>query len=401
MEQPFLKALPIIKTIENSGYEAYFVGGSVRDYLINRTVHDVDIATSAPPHVVQNLFKKTIPVGIEHGTILVRHGQESYEVTTFRIDGKYEDFRHPDEVTFVTDLKEDLARRDFTMNAIAMDQKGQIHDPFHGQADLKSGYIRTVGKAEERFYEDPLRMMRAVRFVSQLGFQLDDEIKNAMKQMANLLEHIAVERITVEIEKLFMGEYIMKALTHINETNIGRHLPIFRDDQSLIKKIKEYVQTPFQSIAEAITFFHILNPDHSIQKWIKSWKLSNKVLNSAKHLHQAYLTYQHEGIGNETVYVVGKHVLQEFAHLVNIVEKAEMVSVHRLEKIYEALPIRQREDLCLNGHDILALAKGRKPGPWVQELLLDMERQVVRGSLKNETSVLKEWVKKWITDENS
>ena len=152
LKEPFLKAIPVIKKIEDAGFEAYFVGGSVRDLLMNKPIDDVDIATSATPEEIKNIFDKTVDVGIEHGTILVLYGGESYEITTFRTEGNYVDYRRPESVSFVKSLEEDLSRRDFTMNAIAMTKEGNFIDPFHGMEDIKNTIIRSVGNHGEPLF---------------------------------------------------------------------------------------------------------------------------------------------------------------------------------------------------------------------------------------------------------
>ena len=168
--QEYQKALPILKKIEAAGFEAYFVGGSVRDVLLGQPIHDVDIATSAFPAEIKEIFPRTIDVGIEHGTVLVLDGDEQYEITTFRTESAYQDFRRPDQVEFVRSLEEDLKRRDFTINAFALKEDGEIVDLFDGLVDLENNVLRAVGNPHERFHEDALRMMRGLRFVSQLGF---------------------------------------------------------------------------------------------------------------------------------------------------------------------------------------------------------------------------------------
>ena len=157
----FMKALPVVQTLTKAGYEAYFVGGSVRDLLLNRHIHDVDIATSAYPEEVKQLFERSIDTGIQHGTVTVLYDDDSYEITTFRTESGYQDYRRPDHVEFVQNLEEDLKRRDFTINALAMDEHGNIHDLFNGLDDLNQGLIKAVGDPEKRFNEDALRMMRA------------------------------------------------------------------------------------------------------------------------------------------------------------------------------------------------------------------------------------------------
>src|SRR3954451_24281467 len=158
----FKKAIPLLEVIEKAGFEAYFVGGCVRDYLLGKKIADVDIATSATPQEIKTIFSKTIDVGIEHGTVVVIWDKETYELTTFRSDGEYTDFRRPSEVTFIRSLEEDLKRRDFTMNSMAMDKEGRLIDPFSGRKAIQNKIIETVGAAPDRFHEDALRMMRAI-----------------------------------------------------------------------------------------------------------------------------------------------------------------------------------------------------------------------------------------------
>ena len=168
----FEQAKPLLEQLEHHGYQAYYVGGCVRDYLMERPIHDIDITTSATPDEVEALFDKTIPVGKEHGTINVVYQGENYEITTFRAEAEYTDHRRPSEVYFVRELYEDVKRRDFTMNALAMDTDYQLHDYFNGRADIQHKLIRTVGEAQERFDEDALRILRGLRFQAQLGLSL-------------------------------------------------------------------------------------------------------------------------------------------------------------------------------------------------------------------------------------
>ncbi len=204
----------IITTLENAGYEAYAVGGCVRDTLLNKEPDDWDITTSATPEQAKALFARTIDTGIQHGTITVLMGKETYEVTTYRIDGEYEDSRHPKEVIFTSNLLEDLKRRDFTINAMAYNDRSGIVDAFDGMKDLEKGIIRCVGNPKERFTEDALRMMRAVRFSGQLGYEIDKATAEAIKELAPTLSRISAERICTELVKLMVSdhpEYFRKA----------------------------------------------------------------------------------------------------------------------------------------------------------------------------------------------
>lgn len=195
----------ILHTLQEAGYEAYAVGGCIRDSLLGRRPDDWDITTSAKPQETKALFGKTIDTGIQHGTVTVmRHGR-GYEVTTYRVDGEYEDGRHPKEVTFTASLKEDLKRRDFTVNAMAYNEKDGLVDLFGGRQDLEQKIIRCVGEANERFEEDALRIMRAVRFSAQLGFSIEERTKEAIRGHAGRLRQVSAERIQVELTKLVIS----------------------------------------------------------------------------------------------------------------------------------------------------------------------------------------------------
>lgn len=192
----------IIHTLQSHGYEAYAVGGCVRDSILNRVPDDWDITTSATPLETKALFPKTFDTGIEHGTITVLIDKDAFEVTTYRVDGKYEDSRHPSEVTFTRSLKEDLLRRDFTMNAMAYNEEEGLVDIFGGMQDLENKRIRCVGNASARFGEDALRILRAVRFAAQLGFDIDKETQVAIQELSPTLANISAERIQVELIKM-------------------------------------------------------------------------------------------------------------------------------------------------------------------------------------------------------
>ena len=195
----------IIDTITDAGYEAFAVGGCIRDSILGRVPDDWDITTSAKPEQVKQLFRRTIDTGIEHGTVTVMLDMEGFEVTTYRIDGEYEDSRHPKEVIFTANLVEDLKRRDFTINAMAYNETVGLVDVFGGIEDIHGKIIRCVGNAEERFTEDALRIMRAIRFSAQLGYEIEQGTKAAISKLAGNLAHISAERIQVELVKLLMS----------------------------------------------------------------------------------------------------------------------------------------------------------------------------------------------------
>ena len=223
------KAEYIINRLRAHGHEAYAVGGCGRDALLGRIPEDWDITTAAKPGEIKAIFPRTVDTGIAHGTVTVLLGGESFEVTTFRTDGEYEDMRHPKEVHFVPDLKEDLLRRDFTVNAMAYSRESGLVDLYGGLDDLRDGVLRCVGEARERFSEDALRMLRAVRFSAQLDFSVEDQTKQAIEELAGNIAYVSKERIQTELSKLVLSDHPEK-LVLACETGICRIvLPAFQD----------------------------------------------------------------------------------------------------------------------------------------------------------------------------
>ena len=213
----------IIDNIREHGYEAFIVGGCVRDAVLGRVPGDWDITTSAKPEQVKAIFEKTVDTGLKHGTVtIIRHGK-GYEVTTYRIDGEYLDGRHPETVEFTPDLKEDLKRRDFTINAMAYSHETGIVDEFEGMEDLKRRVIRCVGCARDRFTEDALRILRAVRFAAQLDFTIENETYRAIAEIAPNLVHVSKERIQVELTKLLLSDHPEK-IWMVDETGIAAYV---------------------------------------------------------------------------------------------------------------------------------------------------------------------------------
>ena len=197
----------IIETIKAAGFDAYVVGGCVRDSILGRQPGDCDITTSARPEQVKALFARTIDTGLQHGTVTVMLDKDGFEVTTYRLDGEYEDSRHPKSVSFTPDLREDLKRRDLTINAMAYNEQSGLVDLFGGLEDLNAGVIRCVGDPRERFGEDALRILRAIRFSAQLGYTIEPETLSAVRQLAPALTRISAERIQAELVKLLMSPH--------------------------------------------------------------------------------------------------------------------------------------------------------------------------------------------------
>ncbi|MCR5108255.1 MAG: CCA tRNA nucleotidyltransferase [Lachnospiraceae bacterium] len=217
------KVSHIISLLQAEGYEAYAVGGCIRDSILKREPKDWDITTNASPVKIKSIFRRTVDTGIKHGTVTVLMGNESFEVTTYRIDGVYEDNRHPSEVTFTGDLKEDLKRRDFTINAMAYNDSEGLIDIFDGVGDLQKGVIRAVGNPIERFSEDALRMMRAIRFAAELDYEIEENTLRAIREKAENLKNISAERIQAELVRLLCSNDPQKIL-FLYETGISKEI---------------------------------------------------------------------------------------------------------------------------------------------------------------------------------
>lgn len=275
----------IIGTLKEYGYEAYAVGGCIRDSIILREPGDWDITTSAKPEQVKSVFRRTVDTGIEHGTVTVLIGKLGYEVTTYRIDGDYKDSRHPSSVEFTSSLVEDLKRRDFTINAMAYNEDEGLIDEFEGLEDIQKHIIRCVGDPKERFNEDALRMLRAIRFAAQLDFSIEDETAAAIRKLAATITRISKERIHTELNKLLLSDF-PELLFKAGEVSILEHIfPDFHrlilDDPSLARKCINVCrmlpsELPYKYAAVLFPFGEL-----ECRTYMRSLKLDNNTINTA------------------------------------------------------------------------------------------------------------------------
>ncbi|PFE04257.1 CCA tRNA nucleotidyltransferase [Bacillus cereus] len=388
----FKQAAEIIEILNRHGHEAYFVGGSVRDFIIGRPIGDIDIATSALPEEVMNLFPRHVPVGLEHGTVIVLQEGVPYEVTTFRTESEYEDFRRPSTVQFVRSLEEDLQRRDFTMNAIAMTEQGKIIDLFGGQEAIKTKEIITVGDASSRFQEDALRMMRGIRFVSTLGFSLEEQTKYAIEKYGHLLEHIAIERITVEFEKLLTGTYCVKGLQKLVETKLFTHLPYLQMSEERILKAAQYKWDSFETEIEAWAFFLYCIGEEHPSVFLRQWKFSNKKIKDIVAVILAIRSRKTKSWDAVFLYKTGLQTALMAERVYQaIIEKYDMSSVNQVQSLFNSLSIHNRQEMKVSGNDLLGWTE-KKPGPWVAEVLQRIEEEILQERLENEKEKIREWL---------
>lgn len=394
LKNPFKQAVPILELIENAGFEAYFVGGSVRDHILGREISDVDIATSALPEELKRIFPKTADVGIEHGTILVHYGSSHYEITTFRSETSYTDFRRPDKVSFIRSLEEDLQRRDFSMNAIAMDKDGNIIDPFAGREAINRKEIITVGNPDERFSEDALRMLRALRFQSQLSFTIEKKTFDSLAAHSNLLENIAVERKLVEFEKLLLGTGRNTAIRLLADSGTFQYMPGLQGRYDEVIRFSEKLRTDLQ-LAESwvLLLFELGLAEKEVDFFLRDWKLPGKKIKTVKQVHSLLLYRLNNQWTLESVYKAGvENVISAekvFAALNGIECKTVMI-----KELYDQLPIKHRHELKVTGNELMAWLE-KRPGPWLREILDEIERSVIYGDVSNEKEKIKEWLSEY------
>lgn len=432
----------IINTLEEAGYEAYAVGGCVRDSLLNREPDDWDITTSARPQQVKAVFPRTIDTGIQHGTVTVMMGKEGFEVTTYRIDGEYEDSRHPKEVIFTANLVEDLKRRDFTINAFAYNHRSGIVDAFDGMTDLKNGIIRCVGDAKERFTEDALRMMRAVRFSAQLGYDIEEKTKEAITVLAPNLKNISAERIQVELVKLLQSphpDYLRMAydlgMTKIILPEFDRAMETPQNNPHHIFTVGEHMlQTllhvrPDRSLRIAALLHDIAKPDteeidgdgishfhghaelgeEKAAAILRRLKFDNDTIGKVKK-YVKYHDYKIEATPRAVRRALNK-IGKEYFEQVLEIKQADMLAqsmyqreekeenLRQVRALYEEILQKEEcvslKDLALTGKDLIALGvpQGKQLGVILQKLLEDVienpehnTREYLTGMVKQELS---------------
>ena len=375
----------VIRSLESAGYEAVFVGGAVRDFLLGKTPTDIDIATSAEPSEVKTVFPMTVDIGTKHGTVLVLMKGEPIEVTTYRTEGIYTDHRRPDEVCFVKSLPEDLRRRDFTMNALAMTIDGELVDLFGGKADMTNRIIRAVGNAADRFKEDALRMFRAIRFTAVLDFEIEEKTFEAIRINAEQIRHVSVERLKAEMDKLFSGDYPINAFQSIQTTGIASHLPLFPKDTEKLSKT-----APFETPSEGWASFMIAG-DFSPSDVVKAYKLSNIDNMFLRSVNDVYANRINRQFTFEDYYLNDLAVLLTTEKLFSTFHSPNgTIMATEIKRMKESLPIQSIKDLAVDGGKLMEWTN-QSGGRWLGEWIGKIEKAVLHGSLVNEPNDIKEW----------
>ena len=372
----------ILEKLENSGYRADIVGGPVRDLLRGVEPHDFDITTSALPEETKAVFagERIIETGIKHGTVSLIKNGEQYEITTYRIDGEYEDSRHPTSVSFTERIEEDLARRDFTVNAIAYSEKRGITDPFGGSADIEKKIIRAVGNAEKRFDEDALRIIRGIRFAATLGFSIEEETKAAMLKKSPLLRNISKERIFTEWKKLIDGESALEIIEEYKPI-----IDVFLPEVTLPESLNREAFLAASPLPRHIALLAFVG-ENGYRLAMRRLKTDNLTVKSGSSVISALGKYDRDlasaafmlrdlGAGNA-------RLLRECEAILGYAEKIDISDIEAVEQ--SGIPYKL-SDLALNGNDLLSL--GYK-GAEIKATLASLQTRVLQGTLPNEKAAL-------------
>jgi len=361
----FNSAINVLEKFNEAGYEAYFVGGCVRDYLLNDEFSDIDITTNALPEEVKQIFRKSIDTGIQHGTVTILVDEDSFEVTTFRTEDDYIDHRTPEKVEFVSDLKEDLDRRDFTINAMALDSNGKLYDYHCGERDLRNKVIKTVNNPNERFFEDALRMLRAFRFSSKLGFEIEENTLKAIKNNAELIKFVSIERIVNEFRKLLTGRENKRSLELLLDSKLNNYIP-FLDEISKIIDFSNY------TFCQSLYILSKIN-DISFEK-LKELKLSNKEIKQIKIYEKINEDFSSNVPLEIILYNYDVNDVTFIASYSNYCDKED------IEKI--KLPIKSFNDIAITSMEIISIID-KPAGPWIKEIIKKLEEDIILYKIDN------------------
>nr|AGS52534.1 tRNA nucleotidyltransferase [uncultured bacterium contig00005] len=433
----------IISALESAGFEAYVVGGCVRDSLLGRGPKDWDVCTDATPEQVKSVFanERVIETGLKHGSVTLLLGDTHYEVTTFRVDGQYSDNRHPDSVAFVRDIKEDLARRDFTCNAIAFNPKTGLVDLFDGARDIEARLIRCVGDPRARFAEDSLRILRALRFAATYGFAIHEDTARAMSECRHLLQNVAKERVADELNKLIMGENIVGLLTehadvlfevlpelapmhgfdqhnpyHIYDVYTHTLVSVERADRDLCVRLAMLlhdIAKPqcFTLGDDGVGHFYGHAPVGAAKsaEILRRLKYANDTTKAVKELvthHDAVIKVDPRSVKRW----LNKLGEERFRQLIAVrradiaahseLALPELARFDELEKVLgEVLAAGQcfaLKDLAVNGRDLIDA--GLASGKWLGKVLDALLRKVIDDELPNEKQALLDYAARWVED---
>jgi len=386
-------AAELLDNLHRAGYAAYVVGGCVRDSLLGLTPHDWDLCTSALPQQGMELFgaEKCIPTGLQHGTVTVKQGGGLYEITTFRTEGTYTDGRHPDEVHFVPDVREDLARRDFTINAMAYNAKEGLVDPFGGQADLQSGILRAVGVPHQRFTEDALRILRLYRFAARFGFSIDPPTAQAAQELCAHLDCVSVERIEEELAKLLSAP---APAAYLDEKILGVVLPeLSQEALAAAKPVVDACPAGEQALPVRLAALLLSLGEDGTRRTLRRLRCSNTCIEETAVLVREAVPGVPVSLNIYARRLLGKYNLctvQRLAALGTALQPEHAADFAALSELAEQLDADgvccRVSQLAVNGRDLMAA--GVPAGPGIRKVLEALLDGVIREEYPNERQAL-------------
>ena len=386
-------AAELLDTLHRAGYAAYVVGGCVRDSLLGLTPHDWDLCTSALPQQGMELFgaEKCIPTGLQHGTVTVKQGGGLYEITTFRTEGTYTDGRHPDEVHFVPDVREDLARRDFTINAMAYNAKEGLVDPFGGQADLQSGILRAVGVPHQRFTEDALRILRLYRFAARFGFAIDPPTAQAAQELCAHLDCVSVERIEEELAKLLSAP---APAAYLDEKILGVVLPELSPEAlAAAKPVVDACPAGAENLPIRLAALLLSLGEDGTRRTLRRLRCSNACIEETAVLVREAVSGVPVSLNIYARRLLGKYNLctvQRIAALGTALQPERAADFAALSELAEQLDADgvccRVSQLAVNGRDLMAA--GVPAGPGIRKVLEALLDGVIREEYPNERQAL-------------
>lgn len=386
-------AAELLDTLHRAGYAAYVVGGCVRDSLLGLTPHDWDLCTSALPQQGMELFgaEKCIPTGLQHGTVTVKQGGGLYEITTFRTEGTYTDGRHPDEVHFVPDVREDLARRDFTINAMAYNAKEGLVDPFGGQADLQSGILRAVGVPHQRFTEDALRILRLYRFAARFGFSIDPPTAQAAQELCAHLDCVSVERIEEELAKLLSAP---APAAYLDEKILGVVLPELSPEAlAAAKPVVDACPAGERALPVRLAALLLSLGEDGTRRTLRRLRCSNACIEETAVLVREVVSGVPVSLNIYARRLLGKYNLctvQRLAALGTALQPERSADFAALSELAEQLDADgvccRVSQLAVNGRDLMAA--GVPAGPGIRKVLEALLDGVIREEYPNERQAL-------------
>lgn len=386
-------AAELLDTLHKAGYAAYVVGGCVRDSLLGLTPHDWDLCTSALPQQVMELFgaQRCIPTGLQHGTVTVKQSGALYEITTFRTEGTYTDGRHPDEVHFVPDVREDLARRDLTINAMAYNEKEGLVDPFGGQADLQSGIVRAVGVPRQRFTEDALRILRLYRFAARFGFAIDPPTAQAAQELCAHLDCVSVERIEEELAKLLSAP---APAAYLDKKILLVILPELSSEAlAAAKPVVDACPAGAENLPIRLAALLLSLGEDGIRRTLKRLRCSNALIEEAAVLVREAVPGVPVSLNIYARRLLGKYNLctvQRLAALGTALQPERAADFAALSELAEQLDADsvccRVSQLAVNGRDLMAA--GVPAGPGIRKILEALLDGVIREEYPNERQAL-------------